>query len=252
LGSKYKTPANFVPLIRKVLSDNNKNVSPSTPTTPATPTTLTPQRAQTVISTEEWMIQKSSIKVLSHLGAGNFGEVWKGEMGLTLVAIKMLNAKCLENPTEVNGFLEEAKLMQRLHNESIVQVYGVVEGSADQKLFWIVMEFMSGGSLIESLRDNKLSDIAALIKVALDVTQALEFLHQKGIIHRDIAARNILLTKAKDQAVKAKLSDFGLSRSLGGSGYYQKTESNVAVKWYEHSFCFYIFFLFFSSSYSKY
>jgi serine/threonine-protein kinase len=131
-------------------------------------------------------------EILSPLGAGGMGEVWRARDARLerTVAIKRLKA---ENPAR---FQQEARAIAALNHPHICQIYDV---GAD----YLVMEFIDG----RPLRGPFLFEDA--IRLALQIADALEYAHSCGIFHRDLKPANILLS-----GKRAKLLDFGLAKSV--------------------------------------
>lgn len=130
----------------------------------------------------------------------------------------------MQNPIE---FLKEAGIMHSIEHENIVRLYGVV---LDTENLMLVTELAPLRSLLECLKDSGLKvsflTVPTLCDFAAQICAGMMYLENKRLIHRDLAARNILVFN-KDQV---KISDFGLSRSLGvGKDYYQ-TNFNVNLK----------------------
>eukprot|EP00041_Stephanoeca_diplocostata_P029852 m.889599 g.889599 ORF g.889599 m.889599 type:complete len:1676 (+) comp23645_c0_seq10:289-5316(+) len=162
-------------------------------------------------------IDPSTITLLETLGRGQFGEVYSGtiedttaESGdehATPVALKVLGK---EDPTETEtrSFLEEAALMAQFDHPNIIRLVGVV---TDAQPIMIVVELAEGGSLFEYLRKHSVSN-ATRFGMAIDVADGMQYLENCGFIHRDLATRNVLLTKPN---LTCKIGDFGLSRTCG-------------------------------------
>lgn len=111
----------------------------------------------------------------------------------------------------------ESSILKKLNHQNIVQVYDVIE---TKNTLFIVMEYVSGGELFHHIVNNgPLSEVATQ-KVVKGVFSAVEYLHERGFIHRDIKAENILFTKhpppSKDtDAWDVKIIDFGFSKRSG-------------------------------------
>ncbi|KAJ0040758.1 hypothetical protein Pint_27248 [Pistacia integerrima] len=147
------------------------------------------------------------------LGSGGYGQVYKGrlETGL-IVAIKRAKQGSLQGRNE---FKSEIELLSRVHHKNVVSLVGFCYEQGEQML---VYEFIQNGTLKDSLSGKlgiRLSWIWRL-RIALDSARGLAYLHELAnptIIHRDIKSNNILL----DDSFNAKVADFGLSKTLGGS-----------------------------------
>ena len=152
-------------------------------------------------------------EIQSPLGAGGMGEVYRAKDTRLdrIVAIKTLPNHLSDNPEFKQRFEREARTVSSLNHPHICHLYDV--GSQDGTDF-LVMEFLDGETLAERLRRGALP-FAELLKIGMEVAEALEIAHRAGILHRDLKPGNIMLTKAG-----TKLMDFGLAKpgSLGATG----------------------------------
>src|SRR5216684_3826430 len=152
-------------------------------------------------------------EIQSPLGAGGMGEVYRARdtrLDRT-VAVKILPTHLSDNPEFKQRFEREARTISSLNHPHICHLYDI--GSQDGTDF-LVMEFLDGETLAERLRKSAVP-LNELLKMGMEVAEALEAAHRAGIVHRDLKPGNIMLTKAG-----AKLMDFGLAKPapLGGSG----------------------------------
>jgi|HubBroStandDraft_1064217.scaffolds.fasta_scaffold04029_4 serine/threonine protein kinase len=152
-------------------------------------------------------------EIQSPLGAGGMGEVYRAKdtrLDRT-VAIKILPTHLSANPEFKQRFEREARTVSSLNHPHICHLYDV--GSQDGTDF-LVMEFLDGETLAERLRRGALP-FPELLKIGMEVAEALEIAHRAGIVHRDFKPGNIMLTKSG-----TKLMDFGLAKpaSLGAAG----------------------------------
>ncbi len=152
--------------------------------------------------------------VIRRLGAGAVGEVWLAEQTALhrTVALKVLAPGYSSDPSLVERFRREALLAARLRHGAIVPVFAA--GDHEGGLF-IVMDYIEGRSLDKVLKDlQKRGEcpgpemIASLLRLFVDVADALHYAHEEGMLHRDVKPSNILL----DRRGRAYLSDFGLAR----------------------------------------
>ena len=120
-----------------------------------------------------------------------------------VVAVKVLRTDRVDGEAFVNRFLKEAKVIGRLTHPNIVAIYdiGQEQGSA-----YIAMEFLEGVSLFDKLREKQ-PDTAELISLGVQLAEALDYAHKKGVVHRDIKPSNIIV-QADGQI---KITDFGVA-----------------------------------------
>ncbi len=148
------------------------------------------------------MIRSDDIVLGEKLGQGTFGVVYQGTWRHNQVAVKELLLSRLSRGSE-EEFKQETDIMARLRSPNIVQFYGYCENP-----YRIVMEYMPKGSLDRVLHDpqeNLSWDLR--IRIAMDISSGLAFLHCEDILHRDVKSLNVLL----NEVYRAKLTDFGLS-----------------------------------------
>jgi len=162
----------------------------------------------------------SHYKILEKLGEGGMGVVYKAQdtkLNRT-AALKFLPDRVNEDASAKERFLQEAQAAAGLNHPNICTVYGVDEHEG--RLF-ISMEFVDGGTLREKLPFQKINDA---LSIAVQIGEALQEAHAKGIVHRDIKADNVMLT-SKGQA---KVMDFGLAK-LKGSLKLTRSSSTVGT-----------------------
>jgi len=171
----------------------------------------------------DWVIPYEDLEIGETLGKGSFGVVKSGKWRFQNVAIKF----CTDIGA-TDDFLEEGKLMCNLRpHPNVIQIFGICV--KDDCLFMLIMEYSKGGSL-----DTFLYESSHKLKrkqkqeIILGVCKGLLHLHSEGIIHRDLAARNVLL----DEALKPKLSDFGMSRIVDSNTSAGKTATRFGpIRW---------------------
>ncbi len=153
---------------------------------------------------------------LRRLGAGGMGEVYLAEDTLLdrQVAVKILSESAAQaarsNPKRLRRFLQEAKIASALSHPNVCTIHEVGEDE-DGRPF-IAMEYIEGETLEETIKRQRL-DGAAVIEIALQVADALDAAHTKGVIHRDIKPANIMLTARGH----VKVLDFGLAKATSAS-----------------------------------
>ncbi len=175
----------------------------------------------------------------AELGRGGMGIVYQARQ-LDLhrkVALKMILHGPLASAEEVARFLKEARAVANLQHPHIVQVYEVGEHAGQH---YLAMEYLDGTSLERILCDQKAQGMLLApdeaVRFLLPLVQAVHFLHEHGVIHRDLKPGNILLHGSGQKSPSslwssthiAKVADFGLAKSLlGEEG--QCTASGVIV-----------------------
>jgi serine/threonine protein kinase len=157
-------------------------------------------------------------KLVSFLGRGGMGEVWKAEDELLgrEVAIKILPPE-LANPDLKIRFEREYKILAALNHPGIAHLYEAGEEYAQipdtprgpTKISFLVMEFIEGRSLSAILNSGALPVVTA-VRLGRQISKALTAAHEAGIVHRDLKPANIMVT-ARNQV---KILDFGLARPL--------------------------------------
>lgn len=149
-------------------------------------------------------------EIEAEIARGGMGVVYRARdttVGRT-VAVKMLPPEVAPDPDRLARFLTEAKALAALQHPNVVQLFHA--GEAGHRPF-LVMEFVSGGNLRQSLRAGPWEPTAAakLVRTLADATAAA---HRLGIVHRDLKPGNVLLTA--ESGPVAKIADFGLARFL--------------------------------------
>ena len=145
-------------------------------------------------------------EILSPLGAGGMGEVYRARdtrLDRT-VAIKVLPQHVSKDPDLKQRFEREAKTISSLQHANICTLHDI--GHQDGVDF-LVMEYLEGETLAARLGKGPLP-LDQVLKIGIEIAEALEKAHRQGIIHRDLKPGNIMLTKSG-----AKLMDFGLAKS---------------------------------------
>ncbi|XP_070705499.1 tyrosine-protein kinase FRK [Pempheris klunzingeri] len=175
---------------------------------------------------DHWEIDRSSVKLLRKLGAGQFGEVFEGLWNeTTAVAVKTLKPGTMDP----EDFLREAQIMKRLRHAKLIQLYAVC---TMEEPIYIITELMKNGSLLEYLQKDMGTTLCVpdQIEMAAQVASGMAFLELQNYIHRDLAARNVLVGENNI----CKVADFGLARVFmkeNENVYEAKEGSKFPVKW---------------------
>ncbi|XP_036874708.2 leukocyte tyrosine kinase receptor isoform X5 [Manis javanica] len=185
-------------------------------------------------------VSPANVTLLRALGHGAFGEVYEGlVIGLPgdpsplQVAIKTLPGLCSRH--DELDFLMEALIISKFSHQNIVRCVGLSLQAAPRL---ILLELMSGGDMKSFLRHSRLHlaqpsplVMQDLLQLAKDIAQGCHYLEENHFIHRDIAARNCLLSCTGPNRV-AKIGDFGMARDIYRASYYCKGgQSLLPVKW---------------------
>ncbi|XP_066849684.1 ALK tyrosine kinase receptor isoform X3 [Anser cygnoides] len=185
-------------------------------------------------------VPRKNISLIRGLGHGAFGEVYEGQVtGIPSdptplqVAVKTLPEVCSEQ--DELDFLMEALIISKFNHQNIVRCIGV---SLQALPRFILLELMAGGDLKSFLREtrprpNQPSSLSMLdlLHVAHDIACGCQYLEENHFIHRDIAARNCLLT-CRGPGRVAKIGDFGMARDIYRASYYRKGGcAMLPVKW---------------------
>jgi len=151
-------------------------------------------------------------EVIEKIASGGMSDVFQARRiyDNKLVAVKLMRRSMTKNKEAVKRFYAEAELVMRLNHPNIVRVFSLERNTADP---FITMEYIEGGyTLRELLNEKNMLDNQTIINISMNIAKGLEYIHSKGIIHKDIKPKNILTDTI------AKISDFGIS-SYGPTEY---------------------------------
>ncbi len=126
------------------------------------------------------------------------------------VAVKILRSDLAKDPTFVSRFRKEAKAAAGLNHPGVVGVYD----SGEEPAPYIVMELVDGHTLRELVQKGERLPLERALEIIEGVLAALEYSHQRGIIHRDIKPQNVMITSDGD----TKVMDFGIARAMDDLG----------------------------------
>jgi len=169
------------------------------------------------------------VQIDSLLARGDMAEVYLGTH-TTLqrkVVVKILRGHYEDDPTLLERFQREARVVAKLRHLNIVQVFDF-DTVDDQP--YIVMEYIAGPSLSQYLKalhgKNRRLEFPVVSRLLTGVANALQYAHESGVVHRDVKPGNILLTSPSSQIIpgeplpadfEAILTDFGLVRFLSSN-----------------------------------
>lgn len=171
---------------------------------------LTPNQAKRLLADSgagNKVKEPPGYKVISPIGQGSMGMVYKAKqvsMDRT-VALKILLRQLAMNKEFIERFHREARIAAKLSHNNVVQAIDSGEFSGHH---FFVMEFVDGTNIKQELDKGKVYDEKEALRITLQVAEALDHAHQKGLIHRDVKPENIMLMGDGT----AKLADLGLAR----------------------------------------
>ncbi|RWR90653.1 Protein kinase domain-containing protein [Cinnamomum micranthum f. kanehirae] len=158
-----------------------------------------------------WEIDARLLKFENKVASGSYGDLYKGSYCSQEVAIKVLKPERI-NLDMQQEFAQEVYILRKVRHKNVVQFIGACTTPPS---LCIVTEYMSGGSVYDFLHKQKgVFKLPSLLKVAIDVSKGMSYLHQNSIIHRDLKAANLLM----DENEVVKVADFGVARVQAQSG----------------------------------
>lgn len=187
---------------------------------------------------------RNEIELTGIIGEGQFGDVHKGTCRVTstkhpslrraaitvdargecVIPVAVKTCKMDADLDTAEKFLEEAYIMQQFSHPHIISLIGVCSSPP----IWIVMELATLGEMRAYLQQNAHRlETCTLVLYIYQLSTALSYLESKKFVHRDIAARNVLVSTPKC----VKLADFGLSKMVEDKSYYKASRGKLPIKW---------------------
>jgi serine/threonine-protein kinase len=151
-------------------------------------------------------------RLIRQISSGGMGSVYEAEHTMLnrQCAIKLILPRWSLHPHLLARFQREVQVLAGIAHPNVVQIHDF--GFTNEGVFYFVMEFLDGKNLEESVQENGPLTPSQVIQVLLQMTDALDGVHQSGIVHRDVKPSNIFLCNSP-HGPTAKLLDFGLTKS---------------------------------------
>ncbi len=152
-------------------------------------------------------------RILDMLGEGGMGEVYRGchePLGDT-VAIKVLKKEHAKDERMVARFRREARSTSRVQHRNVVGIFDM--GQLDDGRLYLVMEYISGKSLVDILDEQGALPVNRALRLAVQIADAMAAAHSMGIMHRDLKPENIVILDTPE-GEHVKVLDFGLARMV--------------------------------------
>jgi serine/threonine protein kinase len=148
-------------------------------------------------------------KLLGRLGKGGFSDIFLGEKGGKLSAIKMIRKELLSEPKVFERFATEINNLEKLTHSGIARL---IEDDLSTDIPYIAMEYIQGKTLEQKIiEDGPLSE-AEWLSILQSISETLDYCHSMGIIHKDVGPGNIMLSESGPILI-----DFGISYELGST-----------------------------------
>lgn len=187
--------------------------------------------------TADWAFPRRNLERLNKIGEGHFGEVWRyiarqKDGKESFVAVKQLKYRAGLGDRERLELIGEIEIMKSVNSHpNVIKLIGYCIDEYEPIL--VIMEHAENGKLQTYLRDcrsnrKKIITSRELIKFSYHIAKGMEYVSAQGIIHRDLASRNILVSKDR----VCKVADFGFARRVSEDCAYERTTGNpVPIKW---------------------
>ena len=217
---------------RKNLKALHAKLFPATAPAPIATPAAAPAGAPANADADDWALSRHDITLLKELGRGSFGAAYLAKFNDIKVAAKEALGQLDDGKrAEVRA---EAALMRRVctpPHPNVLLFYGAV---VDTRGILIVTELCDLGCLHPYVAARPDLDAATRLRICTQVARGMAHLHglKPMVLHRDLSARNVLLASTRDGTITAKVSDFGLSRSMPREeNHYEVVKSPVPYRW---------------------
>jgi serine/threonine protein kinase len=152
-------------------------------------------------------------RLVKPLGSGGMADVFLAHDSILDrdVALKVMSTRYASDDEFVERFKREAQSAAALSHPNIVSIFD--RGASEDGTYYIAMEYLPGGTLKDRIMRKGALPARTAAAVALQIAEALQVAHERGVIHRDIKPHNILITESGD----VKVTDFGIARAASSS-----------------------------------
>jgi serine/threonine-protein kinase len=154
-------------------------------------------------------------RVLQQIGTGGMGAVYLAEHPMIgkKVALKVIHRELGTNREVVGRFFNEARAVNRIGNEHIVEVHDF--GQSPEGYYFFLMEYLEGRTLAHVLAAERVFSVQRVLHIGAQICDALGAAHTAGIIHRDLKPDNVMLISRLGDPDFVKVLDFGLAKMFG-------------------------------------
>jgi serine/threonine protein kinase len=175
-------------------------------------------------SIEELDQQIPSYEFLEFIDRGGMGAVYRAKQRSLnrIVAVKLLPISLRNRRVFAERFAREARALALLNHPNIVSVYD--SGEASGGCLYYAMEYVKGTNLRRFMKEGR-ATAKQLLGIAMQVCEALQFAHSRGVVHRDVKPANILI----DEGGRVKVADFGLAKVIGAPPQHMLTGASDAL-----------------------
>lgn len=154
---------------------------------------------------------ESKYEIIENIGEGGMGSVFKVRHRILdeVRVVKMMRSHLVHEQESKERFIREARIAAKARHRNIAQIF---DFSVDEGVAFIIMEYIDGVTLQHALSVNGHFSLPLALEISQQSLHALAFVHRLGIIHRDIAPDNLMLTADSDGNATIKLIDLGLAK----------------------------------------
>jgi serine/threonine protein kinase/formylglycine-generating enzyme required for sulfatase activity len=152
--------------------------------------------------------------LISKIGEGGMGAVYLAKHTLMAkkIAVKILHPYLIGSLESMERFKREMRAASRFTHKNVIQIYDA--GESKGRIFYMAMEFVEGEDLEDCIQRDGAMPLVKALPLMMQILSAIDDAHKKGIVHRDLKAGNVMLTKDREGRDQAKIMDFGIAKIL--------------------------------------